>query len=116
MLYSVDKKLMTKVPHAQDYETIRGRISDPELAALESAINMALNTADVFRARQLTPNPIQGSVYEPVYNAVGQLVEPSSKWIGLLIWHVLMERDDSWMFQNADPDDPEAGKVYWRMF
>jgi len=61
---------------------------------------------DVVRANYIVCRPGHGDewfeVYAPVYEAMGGSYDLARKFIGLILWEVMWNRQEQWYFQKID--------------
>lgn len=115
MLYSIALEEMSGIPHEDQYRVWRSRISDGDYEAVEAAINEYCETHDVFVSSHIPGPDWTGTVYDALYEACARNREHSGFFFGVIVWLVLIERDDEWLFKPADKDgDDVLGTTYWR--
>ena len=100
MLYSVDSsQYVTTLPHSKDYLKWRKNISDKDFDSVVDAINDLLDEKEINTAGWMPGSDWDGSVYEPLYHACGKNKVFSGMFFGLIVWKILMEREDKvWGF------------------
>ncbi len=74
--------------------------------AIFAAMNQAIDGRDVVRANYIVCRPGHGDdwfdVYKPVYQAMGQSYDLARKFIGLILWEVMWNRQEQWYYQKID--------------
>ena len=54
--------------------------------------------------------------YQPIYHAVGESWEMARFFFGLIVWHVFMERPETWSFGRYPKNPGETiGMTYFRV-
>ncbi|MGN8774718.1 hypothetical protein [Candidatus Weimeria sp. HCP3S3_B5] len=100
MLYSIDSsKYVTRLPHQADYDRWRKNISDDEYKAVEGTLNARIDASKINTAGWIPGHDWTGTVYEPIYEACGKNVTLAGMFFGLIVFKLLMERQDkTWGF------------------
>jgi len=120
MLFSIDEKEITDIPHRRkaDFNRWRKKLADSDYEAVLDAINQYVNNVPLdkpFVSSFLPGKDWTGTVYQPLYIACGQSDEQSGWFFGLIVWQVMIDHDDEWFFKLADNDgDDVLGTTYWR--
>jgi hypothetical protein len=88
------------------YEAWLAQLSRADYGAIFAAMNQAIDGRDVVRANYIVCQPGQGDqwfdVYEPVYEAMGHSYDLARKFIGLILWEVMWNREEQWYFHKID--------------
>ena len=58
-----------------------------------------------------------GTVFQPIYDKAWHYdEEAAAKFYGLILWHVMLERDDVWGFDRYEKDNvPIEGLTYVKL-
>jgi hypothetical protein len=120
MLYSLpDRRRMDHVPHPADFRRWCEALDRVDLQAYR-AIRDELDRR--FAGREVdTSSWIPGSdgsdtVFEPIFPAGGQDETAAAQFFGLLVWQVVMDREDCWSFGRYEKDGvPIKGLTYFRI-
>ena len=117
MLYSVDAQApVTRLPHVKEFNAWQSKISDTEFQAVVGRLNDLIDGDEVHTAGWMPGSDWTGTVFEPLYHACGQNVEASGLFFGLIVFHVMMERDDWWGFGRYEKDGlPIRSMTYFRL-
>ncbi len=88
------------------YETWLPLLPSASYQDIVAAMNRAIDDRDVVRANYIVCRPGHGDewfeVYDPVYEAMGRSYDMARKFIGLILWEVMWNRDEQWYFQKID--------------
>ena len=118
MLYSVDSgKYVTRLPHQADYDTWRQNISDKKYRDIEDALNVRINQSEINTAGWIPGHDWTGTVYEPIYEACKENVTQAGMFFGLIVFKLLMERQDkTWGFGRYEKDGRQiASMTYFEL-
>jgi hypothetical protein len=137
MLFTVDEKKMTRVPHGDDVKAIVRSLGDDHAAQVREALVAIVDGLEPDADRgtrtfssshlgsKLTPWPYPlAHLYDLAREMEGQsgsdeAVEARAGLIfGLFVWESIMERDEKWIFydpnlSSSDPNREITGKVYF---
>jgi hypothetical protein len=93
-------------------------LSDTDYENVVEAINNFIDKVPLdkpFVSSLIPGNNWAGTAYEPLYIACGQSKEKSGWFFGLIVWQVMINRPEDWMFKIADKEGDEIlGTTYWR--
>ncbi|UOO43808.1 hypothetical protein I0292_26540 (plasmid) [Priestia megaterium] len=109
MLYSIEGKKMTKVPHYKKYLSYVKQMNKSDLDQISAYLNSILESEEVFNSSYIPPKHWKGSVFQPIYDMIRDK-QLSAFFYGQILWKTVMEDDKKWMFQQADNT---LGKVYF---
>ena len=88
------------------YEAWLSLLAPADYRAIVAAMNLAIDTRDVVRAQYIVCLPGHGEewheVYEPVWEAMSRNHEMAGKFVGLILWEVMSNRDEEWYFHKID--------------
>ncbi len=117
MLYSIDGKEITDIPHRRQgqWNQWLENIPDTDYDVIFDAINEYVNDQDCFTS-SFIPRDIWGDEpCQPLLNVCNQSDEQAGFFFGLIVWQAVIDRDDEWVFKLADKDgDDVLGTTYWR--
>lgn len=119
MLFSIDGKPITDIPHRRqaDFNLWRNNLADSDYEAVIETINEYVNAVDSdkpFVSSYIPGHDWTDTVYEPLYIACGESKEHSGWFFGLLVWQVMIGHEEEWVFKIADKEDDVLGTTYWR--
>jgi len=119
MLYSIDGKQITNIPRRrqEQFNIWQRALDDSDHEAVVEAINEYVNAVDSDKpfVSSYIPGPDwTDTVYQPLYIACGESEEQSGWFFGLLVWQVMIDHEEDWVFKPADSDDDVMGTTYWR--
>ncbi len=118
MLYSVDtRKYVDHIPHATEYGIWVGRLSETEYAAIVAELDRMIDGDEIHTSSWMPGSDWGETVFSPIYHtACLHDEEASGLCFGLILWVVLMERDDVWGFGRYEKDGvPIQGMTYFRI-
>lgn len=119
MLFSIDGKEITGIPRKRraDFNRWRANLSDADYEAVVEAINEYVDEVppdEPFVSSFIPGSDWTDTVYQPLYIACGQSAEQGGWFFGLIVWQVMIDRDEEWVFKPADKEDDVLGTTYWR--
>lgn len=108
MLFDLNGKELTKIPHTNNYKLIRERLSEKEyndiVEALENRIDSDKN--EVITSSWIPGKNWEDTVFWPIYEkAANQNVELAGLFFGLIVWVVFMEHPKKWTFVKHAEDE-----------
>ncbi len=124
MLYDLDRKRQTLIPHQEDYNHWRGNLSDEDYENIIGKLHHVLDQAiECGQARKengiITSSYIPGrdwtnTPYQPIYESCGRNFDQARLFFGLLVWDAVMQHNNDWIFlrQERDSDHP-VGMTYF---
>lgn len=137
MLYTIDGKRITRVPHRDDFKSVLDLLGDTRAEEVRQGLVEIIDNLDPDRNRgtrtfsssflgsELSPWPYPlKHIYDISWdiegeNAPDEVVELRAGLIfGLFVWESIMERDEDWVFydpnlSSTDPNREITGKVYF---
>lgn len=113
MLYSIDTgKYVTRVPHKADFDKWMKNLSEDDYKKIEAELNQKIDQSDINTAGWLPGHDWTGTVYEPIYEACGRNVSQSGLFFGLIVFNLLMEREDKvWGFGRFEKDGKQIASM-----
>ncbi|MBN1516300.1 hypothetical protein JXA32_07000 [Candidatus Sumerlaeota bacterium] len=124
MLFDINGRQQTRIPHRQNYNRWRRRLSDADheqiMETLFHVMNQAIESGEaqgengIFNSSFIPGANWTGTPYQPIYEACGQDFEQAQLFYGLLVWEAVMLHDDDWIFirQQNTPEHP-LGLTYF---
>lgn len=116
MLYSVDTgKYVEKLPHKKEFDRWMKNLSASDYQNVIDALNQKVDLSDINTSSWIPGNDWTGTVYEPLYRACGNNKEASGLFFGLILFDLLMRREDAvWGFGRYEKDGiPIRGTTYF---
>lgn len=116
MLFPIRGKQITDIPRRRqaDFKAWRDNLVDSDYEAVVEAINGYINGRDCFTSSFIPGSDWTDTVYQPLYLACGQSKEQSGWFFGLIVWQVMIDHEEEWVFKISDKDDDVLGTTYWR--
>lgn len=117
MLYSVDsQKYVTKLPHKNDFDRWRKRISDAKYNLIVDELNLRVDGDEIHTAGWMPGSDWNGTVFEPLYFACGQSIQAAGLFFGLIVFKLMMDRSDYWGFGRYEKDGvPIQSMTYFKL-
>ena len=120
MLYSIpEMKRIRDVPHHSDYQrwvTQLNHIDPQALQRIRDALDGRFDTQDVDTSSWIPGADWSETVFEPIYLACGQDETAAGLFFGLIVWQVVMDREDYWSFGRYEKGGvPIRGMTYFRI-
>jgi len=106
MLYSIDNgKYVRHIPHKKEFDKWMAMLSKADYAKIENELNKRINMSNVNTAGWIPGHDWTGTVFEPIYHACGQNITHSAMFFGLIVFNLLMNRQDKvWGFGRFEKD------------
>ncbi len=115
MLYDIDRNLVTTVPHETEYRAWISNLSDKDLAGIRKQLTRMITDSDIHTSSWMPGEDWTGTPFEPIYEtACGQSFQKAGWCFGLILWELMMEREEAWCFIK-DPDREILGTTYFRV-
>jgi len=120
MLYSIESDaLITDIPYRNKFDVYRGRLTDSQYAAICDELNRRIDEGggEVATAGWLPGADWSGTVFDPIYEvACRHDFEESGKFFGLIVWDVMMRREEDWASGKFEKDGvPIQSRTYFRI-
>jgi len=116
MLYSIDSgKYIEKLPHKKEFDNWVKNLPAQDYQKIINALNEKIDESDINTSSWIPGNNWSGNVYEPIYHACGDNKEASGLFFGLILFNLLMERQDAvWGFGRYEKNGvPIHGTTYF---
>lgn len=120
MLIDIDTgKVINAVPFRQDFDTLRGRLSESEFSAMVTRINELIDEsgAEIATAGWLPGSDWTGTPFDPIYAkaARGDFAR-SAMFFGQLVWYTIVARPERWGSGRYQVDGRDIGsRTYFRL-
>lgn len=116
MLYSIDSgKYIEKLPHKKEFDSWMKKLPALDYQKIVEALNEKIDKSDINTSSWIPGNNWAGTVYEPIYHACGDNKEASGLFFGLILFNLLMKRQDAvWGFGRYEKNGvPIRGTTYF---
>jgi len=115
MLFSIDGTKMDYMPHQQEYDLRRIKLSEEDYRRASDAINDYIDkSGGVFTSSFIPGRDWTNTPYQPLYAACNQSMEQAAMFFGQIVWKIVMNREEEWLFKKPDRDeDGIQGTTYW---
>ena len=103
-LFNIDKERITAVPHHSEYSVWRRRlVQSNDLDPIKNELNLKVDGGDIHTSSWMPGNDWRKTPFQPIYDvACGNVEEFSGYCFGLILWEVMMERDEDWCFIKSE--------------
>jgi hypothetical protein len=122
MLYSLDGDKIKDIPKKRkaDFNQWRKNLSCEDYEKVRIAINAYIDNKvhknEPFVSSHIPGPDWRGTPYQSLYLACGQSMEQSGWFFGLIVWQVVIDRPEDWVFKLGDKDEDDVqGTTYWLM-
>jgi len=120
MLWAIDgneNKLIEKIPHEEEFNIWRSRLNEEEYNAVVEKLNSIIEGDEVHTSSWIPGNDWSGTVFEPIYTKACRLNrEMSGQCFGVILWKVMMDREDNWSFGRYEKNGIDLrGVTYFRL-
>jgi hypothetical protein len=120
MLYSVpDLRQIDHVPHPVDYRRwsqALDRIDTHAYHRIHDQLDQRFEGREVDTSSWIPGSDWTGTIFQPIYHACGEDEATAALFFGLLVWQVVMDREDCWSFGRYEKDGiPIRGLTYFRI-
>jgi hypothetical protein len=120
MLWAIDGgrlKQIEDIPHQDNYSRLLSSLSKKEYEDIYETLNNKIETNEVHTSSWMPGHNWNGTVYEPIYTkAANNNRELSGLLFGIIVWVIMMERDDYWSFGRYKKGDVDIkGMTYFKI-
>ena len=120
MLYSIpDMKRIDRVPHGADYRgwlAALDRVDPGAYRRICDELNSRFDAREVDTSSWIPGSDWTGTVWEPIYRACGEDHVTAGLFFGLIVWQVVMDREDCWSFGRYEKEGvPIRGMTYFHI-
>lgn len=137
MLFTIDEKQITRVPHRKDFDAVLDMLGDRRVEEVRSELARIIDEREpdpekgtrtfssTYLGSDLSPWPYPlKHLYDIACEMEGatapdEVIEARAGLIfGLFVWESIMDRDEKWIFydpnlSSTDPNREITGKVYF---
>jgi hypothetical protein len=118
MIIDIDRGTpITRIPHAGEYRAWKSRLSEDQYQAIVDKLNHLVDGDEVHTSSWIPGAEWGGTVYLPIYEvACGRDEVMAARFFGLILWVVMMEREEEWACGRFEKDGvPIRGLTYFRI-
>ncbi len=95
MLYSIKTgKYVEQMKRDEEFRKWRAKLSDQDYQKIVEALNDIFDQSEINTAGWIPRHDWIGTVYEPIYEACGKNVIEAGMFFGLIVFDLLMNRND----------------------
>jgi hypothetical protein len=117
MLYDLDDNQIRDIPkkRKKEYRIWRSRLADEDFERIKAAIDAAVGGNEIAVSSFIPGKDWRPTPYQPIFEACGRNEQHAAFFFGLIMWQVMIERDEAWYFKPADKEaDDILGMTYFR--
>lgn len=117
-LFSLDRGVyrIQDLPHEREFDVWRSRLREIDFEAIVNELNSRIDSDEIHTAGWIPGSDWTGTVWEPIYYACGQDIEASGMFFGLIVFYIMMNREDCWGFGRYEKDGlPIESMTYFRI-
>lgn len=105
------------IPHRGYYDAWKKQLSPAEYEAIFDELDRRISTGDIHTSSWIPGADWIGTVFQPIYEtACHHDEEAAAKFFGLILWHVMLERDEAWGFDRYEKNNvPIEGLTYFKL-
>ena len=120
MLWAIEGsklKPIREIPHQDNYSKLLSSLSKEEYNNICKELNNKIDTNEVHTSSWMPGHNWHGTVFEPIYTkAANYNRELSGLLFGIILWVVMMERNDDWSFGRYKKGEIDIkGMTYFRI-
>ena len=116
MLIDIDSgKEITRIPHSETFELIRGRLKPSDFNGVIGEINKRIDEAGgkIATAGWLPGSDWSDTPFQCIYDtAARKYRELSAKMFGIMVWYTVMKRPERW---GSVKYDEIGSRTYFRL-
>ena len=114
MLYAINGKSINSVPHRDEFNTLKARLSDSEYKMIMETLNSKIGSGEVHTSNWMPSKEDWKGPFLPIYKAAKGDYELSGKFFGLLVWEAFMNHSGHWTFVKNTKDESQiTGMTYF---
>jgi len=118
MLYSIEQeRYIDRVPHESLYKAWIKEMTEVEKRFIFEKLNSMIDSDEIHTSSWMPGNDWTGTVFLPIYaKACHQDESAAAMCFGLIVWDVLMRREDVWGFgRYFEGKNTVGGMTYFRL-
>ena len=120
MLYSIPElKCIHDLPHRSDYDHWSAQLNHIDPQAFQricDELDRRFDARDVDTSSWIPGADWTGTIFDPIYRACEQDEVSAGLFFGLIVWQVVMDREDCWSFGRYEKGGvPIRGMTYFRI-
>jgi len=120
MLYSVpDMRRIERIPHEAEYRQCRDaldRLGADAFRRIYEELSSRFDARQVDTSSWIPGSDWTGTVFQPIYHACHEDEVAAGMFFGLMVWQVVMDREDCWSFGRYEREGILIrGMTYFRI-
>jgi hypothetical protein len=116
MIFSLDSgQYIYTIPHKADYDIWRSRLTNLQYKAIFDELNSRVDTSEIHTSSWIPGADWTNTVFQPIYEVACRYNDgAAAKFFGLILWHVILERDEVWTLGRYEKAGvPIEGMTYF---
>lgn len=121
MLYDLNGRRVTEIPHRKDYDRWRASLGNSDYHGVIAAIHQVLDEEisskgdqAVVKSSWVPGRNWKDTPYDPIYRACNENFDQAKLFFGLLFWDAVMQHAEGWRFYKEDDPTSPKGMTYFR--
>jgi hypothetical protein len=120
MLFAIgagEPKRITSLPRHDFFELCRSRLSLERYQTIKNELHARIQGGEVHTSSWIPGSNWEETPFQPIYEtACGQNHDLAGRFFGIVLWEVMMEREEAWAFGRYEKDGvPIEGMTYFRV-
>lgn len=117
MLYAVETKAkISRIPHKEKFDKWRAKISRADYQAIFDHLDNLVEGTEIQTSSWIPGSDWTGTVFQPIYDACNFDETAAAQFFGMILWDVMMNRDDCWGFGHYQMDGKDIkGTTYFKI-
>ncbi|MFW6016750.1 MAG: hypothetical protein ACOCRK_09960 [bacterium] len=118
MLYSLKTNSYIKeIPYKKEFDVWKSRLTEEQYNSIVDELNNRIDNDEIHTSSWIPGSDWRGTVFQPIYeNACNKNVEAAAKFFGLILYQVIIDREEVWSFGHYDKDGvPIKGLTYFKL-
>ncbi|MEI7831634.1 MAG: hypothetical protein WCJ56_00315 [bacterium] len=111
MLYNKNCNVVTNIPHRPVFNRWMKKLSMTDYQAVVNALNDYCDKAKEMVKSSYIPGKVWQAPYDTLHIACNGDEQQAAFFFGLLLWTVIQQRRDEWVFWRVEKGD---GMIYFR--
>ena len=112
-------KYITRQPHESEFRQWRRSLTPVDFENICAALNGYVDTqgrGEIATSSWIPGADWTGTPYEPIYHAVDDSWELARFFFGMIVWHVFLNRPETWSFGRYPRNPNETiGLTYFKL-
>lgn len=84
------------IPHRSEFDIWMGKLNTEQYTKIEEELNNMIDGEQVHTSGWMPGSNWEGTVFEPIYIALGKNKKKAALFFGLIVYKIFMDREDAW--------------------